>query len=88
MASSHSQEEPPKSLIQLLGGPPPGAGSRQMYQSRLALLREARLSLNHGCSAELWFGTKSMMTFRPLACAAASRRSKSAMAPKRGSMPQ
>lgn len=44
MASSHCQAPPPKTESQLLGGPPPGAGSRQRYQSRLALEREARVA--------------------------------------------
>src|SRR3546814_2950793 len=60
-----SSDLPPKSLIQLLGGPPPGAGSRQMYQSRRGLSREDRLSTNQGCRSELWFGTKSSSSFRP-----------------------
>ena len=54
----------------MFGGPPSGAGSRQMYQSRLGLSREARDSMNHGCWSEVWFGTKSRITFSPRACAA------------------
>ena len=56
---------PPKLLSQLFGGPPPGRGSRQMYQSRFGLSREARLSRNQGCWSEVWFGTKSRMTLQP-----------------------
>jgi hypothetical protein len=55
--SSNSHALPPKLLIQLLGGPPSGAGSRQMYQSRFSLSRAARLSMNHGCSSDVWLGT-------------------------------
>ena len=43
----------------------PGAGSRQMYQSRLGLSREARLSRNQGCWSEVWLGTRSRMTLSP-----------------------
>jgi hypothetical protein len=53
VASSHSQAEPPKSLIQLLGGPPSGAGLRQMYQSRFGLAREERLSTNQGWRSDV-----------------------------------
>ena len=48
LAASHSQELPPKAASQFDGGPPSGAGSAQMYQSRLALSRDERLSTNHG----------------------------------------
>jgi hypothetical protein len=34
--------------IQLLGGPPSGAGSRQMYQSRFGSSRDERDATNHG----------------------------------------
>src|SRR5664279_1372073 len=78
---------PPNSDIQLFGGPPSAAGARQMYQSRLALSRELRLSVNQGCLSEVWFGTRSRMTLSPLACAALMRSSKSAIVPNSGSMP-
>ncbi len=42
--NSNCQAEPPKSLVQLLGGPPSGAGSRQMYQSRFSFVRLDRAS--------------------------------------------
>ena len=64
------------------------ARSRQIYQSRFALTRDARLSTNHGCRSEVWFGTKSRMMRRPLPCAAATNRSKSASDPKIGSIAQ
>src|SRR2546427_761348 len=48
-----------------------------MYQSRLQLRREARLSQNQGCRSEVWFGTRSRMTLRPCAWAAVSSASKS-----------
>ena len=44
---------------------PSGAASRQTYQSRFALSRDARLSRNHGCWSEVWLGTKSSSTLRP-----------------------
>ena len=44
-------------LIQLFGGPPSGAGSRHVYQSRFALEGPLRDSTNQGCSTEVWFGT-------------------------------
>ena len=47
------------------GGPPSAAGSRQMYQSRLGLVREERDALNQGCWSEVWFGTKSRISFMP-----------------------
>ena len=52
-------------ISQLFGGPPSGAGSRQIYQSRFGLSRDDRLSTNHGCWSEVWFGTKSRISFRP-----------------------
>ena len=57
VASSRSQAGPPKSLIQLLGAAPSGPASRQTYQSRLGLVRDERLSTNHGCRSDVWFGT-------------------------------
>jgi len=87
-AASKVQAGPPNSLSQLLGGPPSPRGSRQTYQSRFALLRDERLSTNHGCWSEVWFGTKSRMMRRPLPCAAATSRSKSASDPKIGSIAQ
>jgi len=71
----------------LFGTPPSRAGSRQMYQSRLGLSREARLSTNQGCWSEVWFGTRSRISFRPLSCAAAISASKSSIVPNSGSMP-
>jgi hypothetical protein len=73
-------------LGQLLGGPPAGAGSHQMYQSRLELARELRLSMNQGCWSDEWFGTKSRITLIPCAWEFATKRSKSAMLPKTGSI--
>ena len=57
------------------GGPPPGAPSRQMYQSRLGSSREEREASNHGWRSEEWFGTQSMITLMPRAWASPSRRS-------------
>src|SRR5664279_5474727 len=78
---------PPNNWMSEFGGPPSAAGARQMYQSRLALSRELRLSVNQGCLSEVWFGTRSRMTLSPLACAALMRSSKSAIVPNSGSMP-
>jgi hypothetical protein len=50
VASSHVQALPPKLLIQLFGGPPSGAASRQIYQSRFGSARDRRLAMNQGCS--------------------------------------
>src|SRR5436190_19936110 len=57
----------PKSLIQLLGGPPSGAGSRQMYQLRFGFSWEERLSTNQGCRSDVWLGTKSSRILSPRA---------------------
>src|SRR6476661_1445407 len=81
------QALPPNSDSQLFGSPPSAAGSRQMYQSRFGLLYEARLSMNQGCWSEVWLGTRSRMTLSPLACAAFTSASKSAIVPNSGSMP-
>ena len=56
---------PVNAAIQLLGGPPSSAGSRQMYQSRLGLSVDDRLSRNHGCWTDVWFGTQSSRTRIP-----------------------
>ena len=48
LAGSSSQPPPPAWLCQLLGGPPSGAGSRQMYQSRFGFARDDRDSSNQG----------------------------------------
>ena len=52
-------------------------------------LRDCRarraIPLNHGCWSDVWFGTKSRISFSPRACAASIRRSKSASVPKSGS---
>ena len=69
------------------GGPPSGAGSRQMYQSRRALCREARLSRNHGCRSEVWLGTRSSRIRSPCPWAAARSASNSSSEPKTGSTP-
>ena len=53
VVGAHAHAEPPKSLIQLLGGAPSGAGSRQMYQSRFGLSRALRASANQGCWSEV-----------------------------------
>ncbi len=77
-----------KSLIQLLGGPPSGAGSRQMYQSRLGSVRDERDASNHACSVEVWLGTQSISTRMPAAWHSATRASKSASVPNTGSTSQ
>ena len=70
------------------GGPPLGAGSRQMYQSRLGLSRDERLSTNQRCLSELWLGTKSSSSFIPREWSAPSNRSKAARSPNIGSTSQ
>jgi hypothetical protein len=67
-----------KCRVQLLGGPPSGAGSRHTYQSRLGSSREERDSTNQGCWSEVWFGTQSSHTCIPRSCAAAISESRSA----------
>ncbi len=47
------------------GGPPPGAGSRQTYQSRDGESTDERDSTNHGCWSLVWLGTQSMITLSP-----------------------
>ena len=71
----------------IVGRTRPGAPSRQIYQSRL-LAFLARLSLNQGCSIEVWFGTKSRMILSPRAWASATSASKISSDPKIGSTPQ
>ena len=48
MRSSGSQPEPPKTLRQFVGGPPPGFGSAHRYQSRFGLSRDDRDSSEPG----------------------------------------
>ncbi len=64
----------------------PARAGRHQYQSRFAEVVDERLSTNHGCSSELWLTTRSMTSFMPRACTAASSSSKSARVPKAGSM--
>ena len=89
VAPSCSQTEPARAKVETSssGGPPPGAPSRQMYQSRLGSSRDEREAANHGCWSEEWFGTQSMITRMPRAWASATRRSKSSSVPKTGSTP-
>ena len=67
------QAEPPNADSQLFGS------SAQMYQSGC--------SRNHGCSIDVWQGTRSRSTRSPRSRAAATRRSKSSSDPKTGSTP-
>ena len=66
------------------GGPPPGAGSAQMYQSRFGLSRDERDSTNHGCSIEVWHGTRSMSRRSPRSWQASMSASRSASVPNSG----
>ena len=80
---------PPKIEAQLLGGSSPSAPrpSRKTYRSRSGEPgAAARASLNHGCSQEEWFGTRSMSTRMPSSCALAMNASASASVPKSGEM--
>ena len=52
-----------------MGGRPPGRPSRQTYQSRFGSSRDERDARNQGCRSEVWFGTQSMITRMPRACA-------------------
>ena len=79
---------PPKTLSQLFGGVPSGAGSAQTYQSAVGPLRPRRLAANQGCWSEVCPPTRSTSSFSPRACAACSTRSKSASAPKAASIAQ
>jgi hypothetical protein len=90
VASSYVHAGPTASNsdIQLFGGPPSEAPSRQTYQSRLGLSRDARDSTNHSWRSELWFGTQSTTTRMPRACDASTSRSKSSSVPKIGSTSQ
>ena len=69
----------------VVGRTSPGSGSRQMYQSRFALVRDDRLSTNHGCSIELWLGTQSSSTLMPRSWNPATSLSRSSRVPKTGS---
>ncbi len=53
MSASHVHIEPPKQAIQPFGGPPSGAGSAQMYQSRKGSDREERAAWNQGCFTDV-----------------------------------
>ena len=64
----------------------PAPGRARCTSRAAGSSRERRLSANQGCWSEVWFGTKSSRTFRPLRCAAATSASKSASEPNSGSM--
>ena len=89
MDGSNVQAGPPNCDTQLLGGPPSGLPSRQMYQSRFGLLRDDRLSI------EPWMLIRGVIRDEieyELQAAehalALSSRSKSSSVPKIGSMLQ
>ena len=78
---------PPNTLCQSLGGvsPPGPRPSRKMYRARSALPGgAASAARNHGCSLEVWLGTRSTITRSPSPWASATRASKSASVPKCG----
>ena len=66
-----------------LGAGPPG---RHQYQSRLALSTLERDSTNHGCSSDVWLTTRSITSFMPRSCIAASSSSNCSSVPNVGSM--
>ena len=74
--------------VQLVGGPPSGAGSAQMNQSRLSDPGSDTASTNHGWSEDTWLGTKSTISRMPRSCSAARSASKSSRVPKTGSTAQ
>ena len=72
---------------QLFGGPPSGAGSRQMYQSRRRVRRGSTgFRRTRDAASDVWFGTKSRINRRPSPCAASTSRSKVGRSPKSGSI--
>ena len=88
VVSSRVHAGPPKLDAQLLGGPPSSDGSAHTYQSRFGLLREARASINQGCSMLVWFGTKSRMTRKSRFAASLTSASRSSSVPSAGSTSQ
>ena len=46
-----------------------GGSSRQTYQSRNGESGPVRADWNHGCSTEVWLGTRSAITRMPRSCA-------------------
>ncbi len=90
VVSSSVHADPPSvnDAVQFVGGPPPGAASAQMNQSRLGFVRLLRDSTNHGWSLETWLGTKSTISLIPRSCRPVTTRSKSSKVPKTGSTAQ
>ena len=76
----HVQAAPPKFERQLFGGPPSGAASRQMYQSRFALWRDDFDSMNQDGDSKYDWERSQQASCR--ACTSASNASKSASDPK------
>ena len=87
-SSVHAAPQARKADSQSLGGPPSGAGSRQTYQSRFGSSRLRRDASNHGWRSEVWLGTQSITMRMPRVWHSATRRSKSARLPNRGSTSQ
>ena len=80
---------PPKIDCQSFGGssPPGPRPGRNQNSSRTASPGSAAsASRNHGCASEQWFGTRSMTSRSPAACASAMSSSASARVPNTGSM--
>ena len=61
-----------------------GSCSDQTYQSRYGESGDEHADRNHGCSSEVWFTTKSMMTRMPRLSAACKNSAKSPSVPSRG----
>ena len=58
--------------------------SDQTYQSAFGLSASWRDSWNQGCSLEVWFITKSVMTRIPRSCAASTNAANSSRVPNSG----
>ena len=63
----------------------PSRAGRHTYQSRLSD-PGWRDSVNHACSSEVWLTTRSITSFMPRECTAATSSSKSSIVPNMGSM--
>ena len=59
-----------------------GSCSLQTYQSRYGDFLSARADWNHGCSFDVWFTTRSMMTRRPRLSASCRNVTKSPSVPR------
>ena len=91
MVGSKAHAGPEKTDAQLVGSAPgsppayPSRGGRHQYQSRFGLSCDDRDSVNQACASLVWLTTRSITSFIPRACSAATSSSSCSNEPNSGS---